>query len=184
MRILVTYASRHGDTRGIAETIAAEIECFGHTTVFSDVSRVESLDGFDGVVLGSAVYLGHWLHSARAFVEKHQPELSRLPVWMFSSGALGGQEILEPAEVDGFTMTTNVIGHVVFGGRLNVRKLGIGERIVTKAVGTSRGDHRNWTEIRSWAQHVGHQAALLEHHHAVAPQGALPGTTHVATLVT
>jgi hypothetical protein len=32
--------------------------------------EVSDLDRFDGVVLGSAVYMGHWLEPARKFVER------------------------------------------------------------------------------------------------------------------
>jgi menaquinone-dependent protoporphyrinogen oxidase len=162
MTILVTCASRHGGTRAIAETIAAELETRGHTTTFSEVSRVRSLDGYDAVVLGSGVYMGHWLPKARAFVEAHQAELSLLPVWIFSSGTLGRQPRQEPAEIDTLTMMTNVIGHVVFGGHLDVHNLGIGERLMVRMTGAPTGDFRDWQEIRDWACLVSQQMRLLE----------------------
>ena len=46
MRVLVTYASRHGSTAEIAERVG-------------QVMRV---------VLGSAIYLGRWLRPARRFL--------------------------------------------------------------------------------------------------------------------
>lgn len=162
MTVLVAYASRHGGTRGIAESIAAELEICGHRAMFSDVSRVASLDGIDAVVLGSGVYVGRWLPAAREFMQVHQAELSAMPVWLFSSGSLGDQPTLEPTEVAGYTMIANVIDHTVFPGCLDTRNLGIGERLMSRVVGAPSGDYRDWAEIRAWAHRVGNQLSLLE----------------------
>jgi Flavodoxin domain len=38
--------------------------------------QVEEVDGYDAVVLGSAVYAGHWLKPARELVERHADGLA------------------------------------------------------------------------------------------------------------
>jgi menaquinone-dependent protoporphyrinogen oxidase len=45
--------------------------------------------GYDAVILGSAVYVGHWLEAAQRFVEKHRADLVARPVWLFASGPVG-----------------------------------------------------------------------------------------------
>lgn len=165
MTILVAFASRHGSTRAIAETIAAELEARGHRAVFLDISQVASLDGYDAVVAGSGVYLGRWLAPARAFLDRFQPELSMLPTWLFSSGQIGDQPASEPQDVTSRRDTIRLMDHHGFAGRLDPRALGIGERIVSRMVGSAAGDFRDWDEIRAWVRKIEHELPLT---HAAA----------------
>ncbi len=164
MNILVTFASRHGSTRAIAETIAAELETLGHRTVFRDISHVTSLEGYDAIVLGSGVYHGHWLAPAREFLDRYQPELSMLPTWLFSSGLVGEQPVSEPPDVTARRDTIRLMAHRSFAGRLDAGTLGISERIMSRLAGSAEGDFRNWCEIRAWAQQIGDE--LLPAHSA------------------
>jgi menaquinone-dependent protoporphyrinogen oxidase len=159
MTILVAFASRHGSTRAIAETIAAELETCGHRAVFRDISQVTSLDGFDAVVAGSGVYLGRWLGPARDFLDRLQPELSAVPTWLFSSGQIGEQPASEPQDVTARRDTIRLMDHHSFAGRLEARSLGLGERLISRLVGTTEGDYRDWDEIRAWAREIGHAMA-------------------------
>src|SRR5690348_296424 len=61
MKVLVTYASRHGATRGIAERIAAALERQNLDVTFEPVERIQEATGFDAAVIGSAAYALHWL---------------------------------------------------------------------------------------------------------------------------
>ena len=55
-----------------------------------DVRAAEQVSTvYDAAVLGSGVYLGHWLESACLLVDSHAEALSRIPVWLFSSGPIG-----------------------------------------------------------------------------------------------
>ena len=83
MRVLVSAASKHGATAEIADRIAAALRDAlpGGTDV--DVvaaENVTTVDGYEAVVLGSAVYMGRWLDSARRLAETHAAELSTRPV--------------------------------------------------------------------------------------------------------
>jgi hypothetical protein len=81
MKILVTVASRHGATREIAESIATAAGTaltdagVRSQTETRDASLVTSVDGFDAVILGSAVYMGHWLEVAAKLAETLVDEL-------------------------------------------------------------------------------------------------------------
>ena len=64
--------------------------------VVAEPEEVERLDDYDAVILGSAVYAGHWLEPAADFVRRHESQLRERPVFVFSSGPLG--EPLKPDE--------------------------------------------------------------------------------------
>ena len=59
-RVLVAYGSRHGSTAEIAEAIAATLREAGLAVDCRKAGEVDSLDGYDAVVLGSAVYMRRW----------------------------------------------------------------------------------------------------------------------------
>ena len=48
------------------------------------VKQFKSLDGYDGVILGSAIRMGSWLPEAKTFVEQHQAELNTIPTAIFT----------------------------------------------------------------------------------------------------
>jgi menaquinone-dependent protoporphyrinogen oxidase len=50
-------------------------------------------------------------------------------------------------------------GHRTFPGRLEAGELGLGERLVVKAVRAPYGDYRPWEEIDAWSGAI---AAELE----------------------
>src|SRR4051794_5044612 len=89
MTVLVTYASKYGGTRGIAERIGETLTASGVDAVVEPISGVADLSGYDAFVVGSAVYMGVWLKEATKFARQHSAELASRPLWLFSSGPLG-----------------------------------------------------------------------------------------------
>ncbi|MGA9859351.1 MAG: flavodoxin domain-containing protein [Solirubrobacteraceae bacterium] len=164
VRVLVTAASRHHATYEIAEAIAAGLARRGVDAEERPLEQVISLDGFDAVVIGSAVHMGRWLTTAREFVSENASELSSMPVWLFSSGPLGHPDRMaaadEPADTGPPTELTGAHGHRVFGGRLDLASLGLGERMAARVVHTLEGDCRDWTAIDAYAGEI---AAALAH---------------------
>ena len=65
MRVLVTSATKHGATGEIAQAIADTLRDQGLDPTVLEPEQVDTVDGYDAVVLGSAVYAGHWLKPAR-----------------------------------------------------------------------------------------------------------------------
>jgi len=150
MKILVTAASKHGSTGEIADAIAAQLGKHGLDVVRADPDAVDVLTGFDGVVLGSAVYAGHWLKPALEFAERHAAELDRLPVWLFSSGPIAGK----PTDEAPPPGTIEARSYRVFAGRLDRSLLGFGERTIAKAVRAPDGDFRDWVAVGAWADEI------------------------------
>ena len=81
MSILVAYASRHGATGQIAERIAENLREAGKDAEARPVQEAADLDGYEGFVLGSATYMGHWMEVAVAFVKENRDLLAQRPVW-------------------------------------------------------------------------------------------------------
>src|SRR3954449_8839298 len=86
MNVLVAVASKHGSTREIAEAIAGELRSMGIDADLRGVGDVESIAGYDALILGSALYMGNWLADAKDFANRFAGCLGTRPVWVFSSG--------------------------------------------------------------------------------------------------
>jgi menaquinone-dependent protoporphyrinogen oxidase len=157
MRILVTAASRHNGTTEVAHAIAMELERADITVDERRPEEVGHLNAYDGVVLGSAIYAGHWLKPAKDFVERTSSRMRMLPVWLFSTGPLGDPLKPEGSPMDVTTMTerSGAREHRIFGGRLDKGDLGLGEKVVVQMVGATDGDYRQWDEINAWAREIG-----------------------------
>jgi menaquinone-dependent protoporphyrinogen oxidase len=158
MRVLVTAASKHEATTEIAEAIATALREAGLTVDLRQPAEVQSLAGYDAVVLGSAVYAGRWLEEAKKLAERHRHELQTIPVWLFSSGPLGYPPKPVEDPPDGVTVRDAVGAreHKVLGGRLDRKRLSFVERTIVSAVKAPDGDFRDWDEIRAWASGIAH----------------------------
>jgi menaquinone-dependent protoporphyrinogen oxidase len=157
MTVLVAVASKHGSTHDIAGAIAGELRSAGLGVDLHDMEEVTDLAGYSAAVLGSAIYMGNWLGEARRFVEQHAAELAALPVWLFSSGPLGEDDPTphgEPEGVPPLVAATHARDHRVFVGKLDPHELGLGEKLIAKAVHAPAGDFRDWDAIRAWAREI------------------------------
>jgi len=159
MTILVTYASKHGSTKGIAERIAATLRQSRIDTDLQPVEAVRDVEPYTAVVLGSAIYYGSWLKEAREFVHRHETALAAHPVWLFASGPLG-VEIKDaepqPKEFAEFQQSVKPRDPRVFFGALDHSQLSFVERMVIKGVRAPEGDFRDWDVIDEWAESIAH----------------------------
>lgn len=87
--VLVTAASKRGATSQISQLIADTLVSEGITTSLMPVEEVVSINAYDAVIAGSAIYGGRWLEPARRFLEEHCEELRHRMVWLFSAGPIG-----------------------------------------------------------------------------------------------
>jgi menaquinone-dependent protoporphyrinogen oxidase len=168
MRVLVTAASKHGATSEIGTLIAGWLTDAGIEAEARAPDDVQSLDGYDAVVLGSAVYAGRWLEPAKTFVERLGPELVSRPVWLFSSGPAGDppKPEGEPVDVAPIRKATRARDHRVFAGKIDRHGLGLGEKLIVAAVRAPDGDFRPLTDIAQW---TGQIAASLRQPVGVGP---------------
>ena len=153
-KILVACATRHGSTAEIAAEIADVLRrnVPGAVVDLRDAAKAGEVAGYDAAVIGSAVYMGRWLPTARDLVEGHRKVLSAMPLWLFSSGALGDPSVPvdELAEVTA-GVAVGARGHRLFAGRLDRQELRWLERATARVVHAPEGDFRDHDEIRRWA---------------------------------
>ncbi|WP_372595094.1 flavodoxin domain-containing protein [Actinotalea sp.] len=178
MRVLVAYASRHGSTEGIARRIADDLCAAGFDAEPRKVGQVSDLRPYGAVVVGSAVYIQHWLRDATSFVMGHHAELAGVPVWLFSSGPLGtedvdtsGRDVFEatrPKEWDDVAPAVGSRGERVFRGAWDdhLPPVGIAERMLRLMPATRDsmpvGDFRDWDAIDAWASQIAGELRQLE----------------------
>ena len=126
MKVLVTAASKHGSTTEIASVIARVLRTADIETDVLAPEAVTSLAGYDAVVVGSAVYAGHWLGPAKAFVLRYRVELADLPVFLFSSGPIGDppKPAQDPTDMVELDEATGAVDHQVFAGRVIAESAG------------------------------------------------------------
>ena len=168
MKTVVVYASKYGSTKGIAEFITEKLQQRGILAEVQDVEAIHDLVGFDAAVIGSAVYMGHWMKEATEFVRRNRAVLANRHVWLFSSGPLGtqvkdaqGRDLLvvaAPKEIAEFRDAINPRGHRVFFGALDSSKLGFAHRMTWKLpaarAALPEGDFRDWKDIEAWASSI------------------------------
>lgn len=171
MKVLVTYASKHGSTAEIAEVIAKELAETGSVVELRRASMVGSLTGFNAVVIGSSIYIGQWHEDALKVIDAHEASLQERDVWLFSSGPIGEDPFPkeEPPITEQLLERTGAHEHRSFAGRLDRSELGFGERLITTALRAPAGDFRDWDAIRAWAGEIAHQ---LEASRPIASQRA------------
>jgi menaquinone-dependent protoporphyrinogen oxidase len=154
--ILVAYGSTYGSTAEIAEHIGEVMAKEGATVQVRPAAEVDDLGPYDAVVLGGGLYAGRWQRDARRFARRHRKALTRLPVWLFSSGPLdasASERDIPPARgVRRVADRIGARGHVTFGGRLEGDVKGrVARMIVNSGKG---GDFRDFGQISAWATTV------------------------------
>ncbi|MFI6359583.1 flavodoxin domain-containing protein [Streptomyces sp. NPDC050743] len=115
---------------------------------------VASIEMYDAVVVGGALYAGRWHKDARGFVRRHRRALAERPLWFFSSGPLdssASERNIPP--VSGVRRAMDRLGvreHVTFGGCLEQGARGRVARMILR--NGKGGDFRDFPAIEAWAQ--------------------------------
>lgn len=162
--ILLAYASRFGSTQEVAETIASILGDAGFEVELQPMQDVKSLDRYDAVVLGAAIYNAKWNAVAHQFVSQYQDALSQLPVVIFTLGPLSASDAAKrnsrrqlDSELAKYSWLKPVAVEI-FAGKYDPSKPGMGffDRFVPAR------DVRNWDAIRAWAKTLPAQLQYAE----------------------
>jgi menaquinone-dependent protoporphyrinogen oxidase len=160
-KVLVAYASKHGATTEIAETIGQVLRQAGLQADVLRADRVGDLGAYMAVVLGSAVYIGQWRKEAVRFLKDTETSLAGKPVWLFSSGPSGEGDAVEllqgwqfPGKLQPIVDRIGPRDVAVFHGAVDLDKLNFFEKWISKNVKTPIGDYRDWEAITAWAMAI------------------------------
>ena len=166
-RVLVSAASLHGATAEIAQAIGQVLSQQGFATTVMAPGEVDAIDDYDAVIIGSAVYMGHWLDPAKELVNRFHDALTDRPVWLFSSGPVGkpsgklAQSMdQDPVDLPGLLEATRARDHRRFAGKLDRKVLSLPQRASLLVFRGLNGDFRDWADIRQWAEGIAQQLAL------------------------
>ena len=163
MKVLICAASKYGATSEIVQAVADVLAGRGCEVTVLPPQEVGTVEEFDAVVLGSAVYMGQWMKPARELAERSAAALAARPVWLFSSGPVGEppKPADNPVDVTEILQFTKARDHQIFTGKLVKKHLSFPDRAMASAIRAAEGDFRNWAEIREWAaRHRRHPAFL------------------------
>lgn len=162
-KVLVSAGSKHGATAEIARRIAKTIQDAGCDAMVLQPEDVSDMAGFDAIVLGSAVYAGHWTADAKELARRVARLPAKPPVWLFSSGPVGDSPAPEedPVDVSSIRADTGASEHHIFAGKIDKSELSFAEKAIMVAVRAPEGDFRDWNAIDSWARRIA-ESLMLE----------------------
>ncbi|HEY3475195.1 MAG TPA: flavodoxin domain-containing protein [Anaerolineales bacterium] len=160
--ILVTYASKYGATKEIAEKIGEVLRQAGLRVDVLPVTGIRNLTSYKAVILGSAGYVGKWQKEAVRFLQANENILADRPVWLFSSGPTGEGDPVELVEGVRLPPALQPVADriqprdiAVFHGYINPDKINFIEKWSIKSlVKKPFGDFRDWDSITSWATSI------------------------------
>ena len=159
MKSLVAYGSKMGGTEGLAEMVGSALVDEGFEVIVADARAVQSVVDYDVVVLGGALYATRWHKEARRFVKRHEADLKKRKVWLFSSGPLDDSaledEIPPVGHVRKAMDAVGARGHMTFGGRLLPDAEGFPASAMAKE---NAGDWRDESHVRSWVAGIAKDA--------------------------
>jgi menaquinone-dependent protoporphyrinogen oxidase len=160
--ILVTYASKYGATKEIAQKIGEVLRQAGLQVDVLPVGTVRDLNRYGAVILGSAVYVGKWTKEAVQFLQANTQTLADKAVWLFSSGPTGEGDPVELVEGQRLPVILQpVVDRIqprdiaVFHGYIDPDKINFIEKWAIKSlVKKPFGDFRDWNSITAWATSI------------------------------
>jgi menaquinone-dependent protoporphyrinogen oxidase len=153
--ILVAYATKHGSTREVAETIAGVLRADGYDVTVRPAADVAELDGVGAVVLGGALYTGRWHRDARRFLSRFHGELATRGLAIFGMGpkTMSTEDVAGSRDQLGRALQSfgdlRPVAMAVFGGVIDPSRL----RFPFSHLPAS--DARDWRQIRRWATEIG-----------------------------
>jgi menaquinone-dependent protoporphyrinogen oxidase len=163
-KILVAYASMHGSTGEVADTIAKDLCRAGASVDVRLVGSIKDIGDYQGVIIGSAIKSDRWLPEATNFVSANKNVLSNLPTAYFltcltlvkrsKESQQLARSFLDP--VFEIAPEVNPSGIGLFPGVLDYSKYSKGMGAVMHykmwTKGIEAGDYRDWSMVHDFSR--------------------------------
>lgn len=155
-RVLVAYATRAGSTVEVAVTIGQALAVRGYRVDVRPLKDDPALDGYDAVVLGSAIRMGSWVRESVDYVKEHAAVLSALPTAFFSVhlNNLGDDEASRATRLtylDAVRPLVKPAYEGAFAGAMDKSKLSFLDRTMANSMDAKDEDLRDWDAMRAWS---------------------------------
>lgn len=172
MKILVAYATAHGSTAEVALFMQRLLRVYEVEVDCQTVDSVQSLEGYDAVIVGSAVQEGMWLREAGLFLERFAELLKTTPLYFFVTCVRvmeqGGMEHVLKYYIHQRTLEgMNLRDTTAFSGKLDMTAVDWQERWTLslrydgkEMPGNLSGDFRDWQAITTWINKISRELQL------------------------
>ena len=158
-KILLVSSGWSGSSESVAQEIAGLLREAGYTVDVSTARKAPKPEGYQALVVGTAIHMGQVHPDVKAYLHKHEAAISALPTAYFVVCLTMKDDTEENRRtVNGYldvvrketpAITPASIG--LFAGSLIYAKLSLPLRIILKMAKLEEGDYRDWDEIRRWS---------------------------------
>ncbi len=162
-KILIAYGSFSGSTAETAEFIGKKLSEKGMQADVKPVNKIKSLEGYDGVIIGSAVVMGKIKSSVVKFVSANKGALSKVPVGYFLVCLTMQKDTPENRKTaSGYlqpvSSVVKPVSEGLFPGKVDFKKLPFPMSLLTLMPafkeGVPEGDFRDWAKMEKWAREM------------------------------
>jgi len=162
-KILVAYATKCGSTAEISSAITESLCAGGLSVELKRANNVKNIDDYQGVVLGTAIYMSSPLKEASDFIERFGNQMSDIPFALFDVCLTMKEATTENQRValDYLKSISDVISPIktgAFSGRIELASLPPLYRMFAQADNEgilAEGDYRDWKAINDWGEELG-----------------------------
>ena len=167
-KILIVYDTEHGATAIVAQKIFQTL-CgvnYGVDLVFVDNLDPETIANYDGIILGSPIYIGQFLPGMNSLLSKSHAEIAKIPSAFFIACTYIGNDTPERQEYAKENyVKKNLAAYSdiqlddigILGGEFRYDELFWWEYILMKIANFKEGDYIDNEKIEAWADGVGNK---------------------------
>lgn len=158
-KILVAYGSYSGSTAETANFIGKKLSDKGMQVDVKPVNKIKSIDGYNSVIIGSAIMMGKMKSSVVKFVKRNKDGLARVPVAMFLVCLTVKEDTAENRKIasgylDPVKAEIKPVSEGFFPGKVDFKKIPFPASLLTilPAFKNSvpEGDFRDWGKVEKW----------------------------------
>jgi menaquinone-dependent protoporphyrinogen oxidase len=165
IKLLITYASKCGSTADIAKSMGNVLVEKGYEVDILPVNEVKSIDGYAGILAGSAVRVGAWLPEAVEFIKNNQTTMQKIPTAIFTVHGLNWEntsasEALRKNYTTAVNQLITPVDEVFFDGKIDYSAMTFLEKMLCKTVKAAEEDRRDWGVINGWAAEIPNKLRL------------------------
>lgn len=130
-KVLITYATKHGSTKEIANMIASTIH---EQSEIRDIQEVESIKQYDFIVMGTPIYNGQPLPTFTSFVKNNEFDLQEKDKAVFTVlwDNESGDRRQESLSIVERIIPGHIVNEYVFSGEIDKDRLNLQEEEVMR----------------------------------------------------